>query len=160
MKNQSMEKVQKKSDFLYTNPGNRMEPVYERVFDKDLGCEVVKKVREIDIYEYIQSSASSTDMAQLRAQLLRTGEVPCVDPTLRHGEVSLEANNIHEFYNLINGAAAQFDDLDPKVQAIFGSREEFVKALIKHDAYSTIVAGLSKEAEPVVEASQEVKEGE
>ena len=154
----SKEKKSKKiDDFPYTNAGKRMQPVYKRVFDKELGRKVVKKVSEFDIYEYIQSSASSADMAQLRAEYVRTGMLPSVDPTLIYGAPSIQANNIHEFYSLVNGAKDSFESLDPKVKEIFGDADSYVKALLKGDANAVLVRGLKtkKQEVPVPETTEE-----
>lgn len=148
-------------DFPYTNPGKRMQPVYKKVFDEELGRKVVKQVSEFDIYEYIQSSASSADMAQLRSEYVRTGMFPSVDPTLVHGAPTIQANNIHEFYQLVNGAKDSFESLDPRVKEIFGDADSYVEALLKGDANAILLRGLSPEKQEVpVPEEKTVEKGE
>lgn len=157
-----MEKIvskKSKDSFLFSNPGNKIQAVMKKVFDSEKGREVVKKTGEIDIYEYIQSSASQTDFAQLRAAYLKTGVIPQVDPTLVHGQESLHANNIHELFQAVEGAKEQFNSLPDEFKAIFGDADKFVEALTKGNAQSMIISGLTKKEEVLPEENGS-KEGE
>ena len=63
----------------HTPSGSCIEPIYSSVYDEELKREVVKKTGEFDIYEFIQASASQTDLALLREQMQSTGQIPIID---------------------------------------------------------------------------------
>ena len=42
-----------------TNPGNPIAPVYKRVYVKELDANLVRKVDETNLFEFIQASKSS-----------------------------------------------------------------------------------------------------
>lgn len=131
-----------------TPHGSIYMPQMKRVYDKDLDRKVVKAVKKINIYEYIQSSASVADINQLRAQYLKTGAVPNFNADLVNGVSPLGAENIHELYKMVNGAKDSFATLDPKIQAIFGDADKFVDSLIAGTANKILLEGLTKDAQP------------
>ena len=69
-----------------TNPGDHIAPVYKRVYDEKLDRNIVKKVDETNLFEFIQASKSTTDLATLQKRFIEFGEIPNVDPSLVYDE--------------------------------------------------------------------------
>lgn len=148
MSQSQKQNLKKPNGFCFSNPGNPIQPVMKRVFDEESKEFVVKEVSKFNLYEFIQSSASSSDLAQLRATYFKTGIIPEVDPTLQHGVETLKVNNIHELYQAVDGARESFGQLPENIQKIFGDADTYVKSLLKGDAASILTAGLTKQVEP------------
>ena len=75
-------KVSTLEGVICSNPGDRIAPVYKRVYDKDYDSTLVKQVDTFDIEEFIQSSKSSTDLAVLQKRFIELGEIPAVDANM------------------------------------------------------------------------------
>lgn len=123
-----------------SNAGDHIAPVYKRVFDKDTGRNVVKEVDKTDIFEFIQASASSTDLAVLEKRFQETGEIPCNDPSLTFGvDTSNLPSDIHGVYNMVNNASASFEKLPDVVKEAFGSSEAYLESILKGTYQATLI---------------------
>ena len=109
-------------DDKYLTPvGTPITPIYKRVYDEEKKCEIVKKVDEFDIDEFIQKSSNMTDLAMLKRQMERTGEIP-LDPNAQYGvDMTQFPETIHDVYRAANTIDEHFKTLDPVVQEAFGS---------------------------------------
>lgn len=121
--------IKKEEYKFYTPAGDRVAPVYQNVFDEELKREVVQKTGEFDIYEFIQASATNTDLAMLREQMIRTGTLPVVDDDVQ--DMSLYPDNIHELYDIVNSAEARFNALPEAIQNVFGNKDVFLRSLVE-----------------------------
>lgn len=120
---------------LYTDVGSKMMPVYERV-DK-----IVVKTKEFDIDEFIQASNSQTDLAQLRQEMLTSGQLPSVSDDVV--DCTLMPQNIHEVYDVVNSVDERFKQLPENVQVIFGNKDNFLKALVDGSYEQKLIKGLN-----------------
>lgn len=126
---------------LYTSIGSNIEPIYERVFNKETGKSLVVKTGEFDIDEYIQASNCKTDLAMLRQEMLATGQLPVVGDEVV--DATLFPENIHEVYDAVNQVDNVFNTLPDSVKALFKNKDDFMSSLIKGDYQQRVVNGLS-----------------
>ena len=103
-KKQDAEKKKNTLDGVVCTPaGCSIAPVYKRVYDEDLDRNIVKKVDETNITEFIQGSRSQTDLAILKKRFIELGEIPSVDPNMQYGvDNTILASDIHSLYNMVN----------------------------------------------------------
>ena len=137
-----------------TNPGKHIAPVYKRVYDSDLKKNVVKKVDETDLFEFIQASASSTDLAVLQQRFIALGEIPSVDPTMGSNDLSIFPSNIHEVYNMVNNIDANFKALPESIQKIFGDSQSYMNALMNGTYQATLMNALKPKPEEKKEGNE------
>lgn len=135
-----------------TNPGKHIAPVYKRVYDANLKRNIVKKVDETDLFEFIQASASSTDLAVLQQRFIALGEIPAVDPTMGSNDLTIFPSNIHEVYDMVNNIDANFKALPESIRQIFGTSEAYTQALLNGTYQATLMNALKPKP-------QEKKEG-
>lgn len=130
----SSQKPQTKKNTLQgvicTNAGCKLAPVYKRVYDEKLDRNIVKKVDETNIYEFIQASKSSTDLATLQKRFMELGEIPAVDPTLTSVDTTVLPSDIHSLYNMVNDVNGNFARLPESVQEVFGSSQAYLQAIL------------------------------
>lgn len=133
-----------------SNSGNRIAPVFKRVYDNDLKRNVVKKVDETDIQEFINASRSMTDLAALEKRLIATGEIPAVDPSLNGDGIDFTQypKDIHEVYSMVNDIDSSFSKLPENIQKIFGTKEVYMASALKGTLKETIINGLNKQTVP------------
>lgn len=145
----------------YSTPvGNKIQPIYKMVFDEKLRKDVVKVVGEQDIDDFIQKSSSSTDIAFLQREAIRTGQYPA-DPRAVYGvDMTLMPTNIHELYKSVNDIDSHFLKLPADVQAMFGSAENYKNAVLDGNAEAVIRAGYEQLANQAASQVVNVKEGE
>lgn len=126
-------------EVCFTNPGNRVQPVYTRVFDDTLKREVVKHTSDTDVYELIQESDNTSDITLLK-KMINGGQVEAPDdPLAQYGlDLGNMPKNIHDVYNQVNSADNAFNSLPDYLQKGFGSVEAFSNAL-KDGTYSSQV---------------------
>lgn len=150
--------VEKKSvstleGIVCTDNGKHIAPVYKRVFDSKTNRNIVKKVDETNLFEFIQASKSITDLATLQRRFIELGEIPNVDPTLGSYDMTLMPTDIHGVYDMVNDLNHSFDLLPESVQKIFGSAEEYGKSVLDGTYAAKLNAGIKagqeKPAEPV-----------
>lgn len=132
-------KVSSLDGVVCTNPGCHTQPVYKRVYDKELERSIVKQVDTFDLYEFIQASMSQTDLAILQKRFVELGEIPAVNTNLGSNDLAAMPSNIHEVYNMANDIANNFAKLPQSIQSIFGTKEAYMKALIDGTYQATIV---------------------
>lgn len=114
-----------------TNSGQHFAPVYKRVYCEKSDKNLVKKVDETDLYEFIQASKSSTDLAVLQKRFLELGEIPNVDPNMVCGvDTTIMPSDIHQLYNMVNDVAGNFAKLPESVRNVFGSSEVYLQSLM------------------------------
>lgn len=132
----------------FSNKGNRVQPVYTRVYDSDLKREVVKHTSDTDIYELIQESNNSSDITLLK-KMINGGQVEAPeDPLAQYGlDLANMPKNIHEVYDHTNDAANAFAALPSYVQEAFGSVGAFTSALKDGTYASKIDSIFTKQAE-------------
>lgn len=126
-----------------SNPGNPIAPVYKRVFDSDLNRFVVKKVDETNLYEFIQASKSTTDLATLQKRFIELGEIPNVDNTLSSNDLTVMPTDIHGVYDMVNDINKSFNSLPESIKAIFGTQEDYAHAVLDGTYAAKIQAGLA-----------------
>lgn len=123
--------------------GRTKSPVYKRVYDAASDTNVVKKVDEFDIYEFIQASKSSTDLALLQKQYEALGEVPGLEIGWDEApDQTIMPSNIHEVYELTNNVDKAFKKLPESVQAIFGDKDKYLASLLDGSYMNIINAAL------------------
>lgn len=144
----------------YTPSGNKMMPVYKKVFDEKTKESHVLKVSEFDIDEFIQASNSQTDLAMLRQQMATTGQIPVVDDEVV--DATLFPENIHELMDTINNIENNFNGLPDSVKQIFGNKDAYVSALVDGTYNDKLLKGLTKYYEGQNQQAQQEakKEGE
>lgn len=158
-------KVEKKpiiSKKYLTPVGNKIQPIYELYYDEKSRKELVKKVGEQDIDDFIQKSSNATDMAYLIREAQRTGQYP-IDENAKYGvDMTLMPTNIHELYKTTSDINKRFEGLDPKVQAAFGSAQAYKDAVLNGSAEKLIEQHFIKlaqdEAKKAIEKEKEGKE--
>lgn len=154
------QKVSSLDGVVCSTPGEHMQPVYKRVYDKELDKNIVKEVDKFDLNEYIQASKSQTDLAILQKRFVELGEIPNVDPNMVSADFSNYPDNIHEVYALAQDIAGNFAKLPQSIQDLFGNKDAYMRALMDGTYQATIVNyvnSLGKAAS--AEAAKEQKEG-
>lgn len=143
------EKVSTTLDGVVCTPcGNSIAPVYKRVYVKDVDKNLVRKVDETDIHEFIQASKATTDLAILQKRFLELGEIPQVDPTLGSNDLTQFPSDIHGVYNMVNDVAGNFAKLPQSVQKIFGTKEAYLDALLKGTYQATLINAINQQKAP------------
>lgn len=130
--------------------GSRIAPVYKRLYDEELHRNIVKKVDEIDLFEFIQASKSMTDLASLEKRMIATGEIPAVDPSLVGDGIDFTTmpKDIHEVYSMINDIDNNFSKLPESVQKVFGTKQAYVQSVIDGTLQSKLIAALGSQTVP------------
>ena len=145
-------------DVICSCAGNPIADVYKRVYDEDLHRTVVKKVDETNLYEFIQASKSTTDLATLQKRFLELGEIPGEELGWQEAvDMTVMPSNIHEVYAMTNDIDNAFKKLPESVQKLFGDKDTYMKALIDGTYQATLIKALN-EAEKVP-ADTEKEEG-
>lgn len=129
-----------------TNPGSHIAPVYKRVYDEKLDRSIVKKVDETNLFEFIQASKSTTDLATLQKRFIEFGEIPNVDPSLVYDETAVFPSDIHGVYEMVNNVADNFNKLPDTAKAVFGDKETYLKCLLDGSAQSLLMAAYGQQA--------------
>lgn len=159
--NQKQEKKQKKfvpfPGVVASDAGSHTMPVYKQVYDEELKRNIVKKVDEFDLFEFIQASASQTDFALLEKRFVELGEIPQFDPSLGENDLTNMPGNIHEVYAMANDIADNFAKLPQSIQTIFGTKEAYMKALLDGSYQATIVNYINAQAEEAKKKKEEPK---
>lgn len=142
----------------YITPvGNKIQPIYELQYDEKVKKELVVKTGEQDIDDFIQKSASSTDMAFLQREAIRTGQYP-VDPRATYGvDMTMMPSNIHELFNTTSDINSHFSKLGEHAQKAFGSAEAYKEAVLNGTAEKILNSYFSKLA---AEEAKKIKETE
>lgn len=121
-----------KSIFFLTHTGHTIAPVYKKIFDADAKRELVKVVDHFDIYEFVQSSASSVDLAILKKRAIEMGEsagafVGDIDETLF-------PESIHDVYKFNSTLTEKFNGLEEGLKKQFGSVDKYRAAILNGSA--------------------------
>lgn len=155
-KTPEVKKISSLDGVVCSNPGSHLAPVYKRVYDKDLDRAVVKKVDETDLFEFIQASASQTDLALLERRFIETGEIPQVDPGLKFGvDTSSLPSDIHGVYDMVNDIDANFNKLPQSVKDVFGSSQAYLKSILDGTYQATLISAFNKPADkPAAESEK------
>ena len=160
-KPKSKNKRQTLTGVVCTCSGSSVQPVYKRVYDKELGKDIVKQVDTINITEFIQASKAQTDLALLQKRFVELGELPPVDPTYGSNDLTNMPSDIHGVYALVNDVAGNFANLPDSIQKIFGSKEAYLESILKGTYQGTLLAALkSQKAENQQKKESEVKVNE
>lgn len=150
------EKVSTLKGLVATCPGSAMAPVYKRVYNKKLDRNLVTKVDETDLNEFIQASASQTDLALLQKRFVELGEIP-QNPNLIPGiDTTQMPSDIHGVYDMVNDVDSNFNRLPKSIQDVFGSSQAYLTALLNGSYQATIVKAFSKKEAP----KEDKKDGE
>ena len=149
------EKVSSLAGVVCTPSGERIAPVYKRAYCKELDSNIVQKVDETDLFEFIQASKSTTDLAVLQKRFIELGEIPCVDPSLGSNDLTQFPSDIHGVYDMVNDVAGNFAKLPESVQKIFGSKEAYLDALLKGTYQATLINALQQTQTPQKEEKNE-----
>ena len=157
-KQKEVEKVSVLKGVICSCAGSHTAPIYKKVFDKDLNRMVVKQTGETDIYEFIQASKCSTDLATLQQRFIALGEIPAIDPSMGENDLSIFPDNIHEVYKMANDVDGAYSKLPDSVKTIFGSSQAYMSALLDGSYLNKINEALSKKVD--VPADTQPKEGE
>ena len=151
-------KVSTLEGVICSNPGDRIAPVYKRVFDKDLEKNVVKQVDTFNLYEFIQASRSQTDLAILEKRYIELGEIPAVDPSMQQADFVGYPENIHEVYNMVNDINGNFTKLPESIQKIFGTKENYLKSLMDGTYQATLINALNAASAQAANNSEQESE--
>lgn len=145
----------------YITPvGNKIQPIYELEYDEKEKRELVKKTGEQDIDDFIQKSASSTDMAFLQREAIRTGQYP-VDPRASYGvDMTLMPTNIHELFSTTSDINAHFSKLGEHAQKAFGTAEKYKEAVLNGSAEKILNQYFTKLAAEEAAKLKQKEEGE
>lgn len=150
-------KVSLLSEGYITPVGNKIQPIYELQYDEKAKCELVVQTGEQDIDDFIQKSASSTDMAFLQREAIRTGQYPA-DPRACYGvDMTLMPTNIHELFKSTSDINEHFSRLGEHAQKAFGSAENYKDAVLNGTAEKILNSYFSKLA---AEEAKKIKETE
>lgn len=114
---------------ICTNPGRDIAPVYKRIYVPELDKNLVRKVDETNLFEFIQASKSQTDLATLQKRFIELGEIPAVDPTMTYSDAVMPSD-IHSLYNMVNDVNGSFQKLPESVQAVFGDAQSYLNAIL------------------------------
>lgn len=138
--------------------GNPIADVYKRVYDEELHRTVVKKVDETNLYEFIQASKSTTDLATLQKRFLELGEIPGGELGWQEQvDMTVMPSNIHEVYAMTSDIDAAFKRLPESVQNLFGDKDAYMKALIDGTYQATLIKALNEAQKVPADTTQ--KEG-
>ena len=139
------EKVSSLEGVVCTPNGERIAPVYKRAYSKECDSNIVQKVDETDLFEFIQASKATTDLAILQKRFIELGEIPNVDPTLGSNDLTQFPSDIHGVYDMVNDVAGNFAKLPESVQKIFGTKEAYLDALLKGTYQATLINALNSQ---------------
>lgn len=142
-----------------TNPGDRILPIYKRVWDDAAKKDVVKKTSESDIYEMIQEANNTSDINQLK-KMINGGQIEAPeDPMAVYGQdLGNYPSSIHEVYDRVNHGEEAFKALSPELQQYFGSYSNWENALLSGTYESELQKYFNKALEDA-KAVTEKKEG-
>lgn len=139
-----------------SNTGTYYQPVYKRVYDKELDASPVKCVDKFNLFDFIQASKSQTDLALLEKRYIELGEIPSVDSNMVSGDFANYPDNIHEVYKMANDIAGNFAKLPESIQNIFGTKEAYMKALIDGTYQATLINAVNNMSKaPAIEPESE-----
>lgn len=159
--NKKQEAAQKKTTLagvVCSNSGCSIAPVYKRVYVEELDRNIVKKVDETNITEFIQASKSSTDLATLQKRFIELGEIPAADPNLVSGvDTTIMPSDIHSLYAMVNDINGSFNKLPKAVQDVFGNSQAYLQAVLNGSASTLLNEAFTKQPE---EKKEEVKDNE
>lgn len=159
-KNKQKEKKFTSLDGVITTPcGSRFAPVFKRVYDNDLDRNVVKKVDETNLYEFIQASRSTTDLAVLQKRFMELGEIPVADPSYGSHDLTKYPSNIHEVYAMVNDVDTSWNSLPESIRNIFGSKDTYLKSVLDGTYQATLVAAINQKQEKKEESTPVPQEG-
>ena len=128
-----------------TDFGDPLAPVYKRIYDEDVKGTIVKKVDETNLFEFIQASRSTTDLATLQKRFIEFGEIPNVDPSLVYDETAVFPSDIHGVYEMVNNVADNFNKLPDTAKKVFGDKETYLKCLLDGSAQSLLTAAYGQQ---------------
>ena len=114
---------------ICSNCGNPIAPVYKRVHIKELDANLVTKVDETNLFEFIQASKSQTDLATLQKRFIELGEIPNVNPNMVYSDTVMPSD-IHSLYNMVNDVNGSFNQLPESVKAVFGDSQAYLAAIL------------------------------
>lgn len=127
--------------------GDVNAPVFKIVYDEKLKKNIVKQVDTFNIYEFIQASKSSTDLATLQKRWLELGEVPGgvlgFDGDV---DMTLYPCDIHGVYKMVNDVDGAFNRLPESIQKIFGNKDAYLKALLDGSFNASVIAAVNNQA--------------
>ena len=158
-KKQKAEEKKNTLDGVVCTPrGSSIAPVYKRVYDKDLDRNIVKKVDETNLTEFIQASRNQTDLATLQKRFIELGEIPSVDPNMQTGvDTTILPSDIHSLYNMVNDVNGNFAKLPEFVRNVFGSANVYLQAILDGSYNKKLADAFSK---PKNTANETVTKGE
>lgn len=143
-----------------TPAGKKLQPVYKREYSEKFKKNIVVKSGEQDIYEFIQASASSTDLEILKREAVSSGIEANVLPNAVYGiDTSIYPKNIHDLYRLSNNAKAIYDKYDDDTKAAFIDVNDFTESVVKGNAQTRIINYYKKIAEAKAAAIAEAEKG-
>lgn len=158
-KQAAKKKIDTLEGVVFSCAGSHIQPVYKRVYDKELDKNIVKQVDTFDIYEFIQASKSQTDLALLEKRFVELGELPNVDPSLGSNDFTNMPSNIHEVYDMANDIANNFAKLPKSIQDIFGTKEAYMKSLLDGSYQATLINAINQGSQPKPDEKVEESEG-
>ena len=141
-----------------TNSGNDIAPVYKKVYDQEKKREIVKVVDHFNINEFVQSSASTVDLAILKKRALEMGEsagafVGDIDETLF-------PENIHDVYKFNSTLTEKFNGLEEGLKKQFGSVDKYRAAILNGSALDVAQKYFIAEAKKKAAEAAKNMEGE
>lgn len=112
-----------------TSPGNRFNPTYSVVYDKN-GVKDLEVSGRVDTYAEIQSFADSVDL-NLILERFANGDVDAINRrTGQYLDLTGMPRNIHEVYQLIANATDYFEHLPTDFKSQYGnSVSQFLAAV-------------------------------
>ena len=155
-----VKKVTSLDGVIFSNHGSRIAPVYKRTYVKDLDKNLVKKVDETDLYEFIQASRSTTDLAVLQKRFMELGEIPQVDPNYGSNDLTKYPSNIHEVYSMVNDVDNSWNSLPESIRGIFGSKDSYLRSVLDGTYQATLVAAINQKQEKKEEPAPAPQKGE
>lgn len=138
--------------------GDRIAPVYKKVYDERLKKNVVKKVDEFDLYEFIQASKNSADLALLQKRWIELGELDAPIGFDGGQDMVNVPSNIHDVYKTLNDLDGAYNKLPDSLKAIFGSRDAYLNSLIDGSFNAIVAAAINKEKVSGDSPAPEVKD--
>lgn len=146
------------SGVIVTPCGKSLEPVYKRVYVKDVDDNLVRKVDTLNITEFIQASKSQTDLSILEKRFIELGEIPAVNPDLSSHDLTNMPGDIHELYRMANDITGNFAKLPQSVQDVFGNAQAYMKAIIDGTYQTTLINAFNQKKEEVKQ--KEIEKGD
>ena len=144
-KQKAEEKKNTLDGVVCTPAGCSIAPVYKRLYDEELDRNIVKKVDETNITEFIQASRSQTDLAILQKRFIELGEIPAVDPNMQSGvDNTILPSDIHSLYNMVNDVNGNFNKLPESVRKVFGNPQAYLAAILDGSVNSKITDAFSQ----------------